>query len=112
MQKAESYSPFSLLVLFIASMGPLLFGYNTAIISGALLFLQDSFSLTLFDKGMVVSIILLGAMAGAACSGVMTDRLGRRLTLIINGAIFFIAGYMAFAADSLNFLLLGRFIMG
>ncbi|HCJ83293.1 MAG TPA: MFS transporter, partial [Parachlamydiales bacterium] len=68
MKTEESYAHFALLTLFIASMGPLLFGYNTAIISGAILFLQESFSLTLLDKGMVVSIILLGAMAGAFAS--------------------------------------------
>ncbi|OGN70539.1 MAG: hypothetical protein A3G30_06545 [Chlamydiae bacterium RIFCSPLOWO2_12_FULL_49_12] len=112
MKTEESYAPFALLTLFIASMGPLLFGYNTAIISGAILFLQESFSLTLLDKGMVVSIILLGAMAGAFASGTLTDRLGRRPGLIINGAIYLIGGYMSSIAGSLEFLLLARFILG
>ena len=112
MKTREGYSTFSLLVVFIAAMGPFLFGYNTAVISGAILFLGDAFTMTIFDKGMVVSIILLGAMLGAACSGIMTDRLGRKWGLIINGAIYIIGGYYACVAGSFGSLLLARFIMG
>ncbi len=112
MKAKEGYSPFSLFVVFIVAMGPFLFGYNTAIISGAILFLGDTFTLSVFDKGMVVSIILLGAMLGAACSGMMTDRLGRRWGLIINGAIYLIGGFYAFSAGTFSNLLIARFIMG
>ena len=112
MKAREGYSSFSLLVVFVVAMGPFLFGYNTAVISGAIMFLSDSFSMTTFDKGMVVSIILLGAMLGAACSGMLTDRLGRKWSLIINGAIYIIGGYYAYVSGSFGALLIARFIMG
>lgn len=112
MKTREGYSAFSLLVVLIAAMGPFLFGYNTAVVSGAILFLGDSFTMTIFDKGMVVSIILLGAMLGAVSSGAMTDSLGRKWGLIINGAIFLIGGYWAYIAGSFGSLLLARFVMG
>lgn len=108
----EGYSGFSLLVVFIAAMGPFLFGYNTAVVSGALLFLGDSFTMTVFDKGMVVSIILLGAMLGAAIAGTLTDRLGRKWGLIINGAIYIIGGYITYTASTFEVLLWGRLVMG
>ena len=112
MKTREGYSAFSLLVVFIVAMGPFLFGYNTAVIAGAILFLGDTFTMTIFDKGMVVSIILLGAMLGAACSGAMTDRLGRKKGLIINGAIYIIGGYLAYMSGSFGSLLIARFVIG
>lgn len=112
MRTREGYSLFSLIVVFVASMGPLLFGYNTGVISGAIMFLGDSFTMTIFDKGMVVSIILLGAMLGAACSGAIADRFGRKFNLILNGAIYLIGGYLAYVSGSFGSLLVARFIMG
>ncbi len=112
MKVTEGPTPYSIVAVLIVSMGPFLFGYNTAIISGALLFLGDSFTLTITDKGVVVSILLAGAILGALLAGTLTDRLGRRAGLILNGALFLIGGYWATVASSYHSLLLARFLVG
>jgi len=53
-------------------------GYDTGVISGALLYIPDDFKLTPFLQGAIVGSLLIGAMFGAAFAGRLTDRLGRR----------------------------------
>lgn len=60
------------------ALGGLLFGYNTGIIAGALLFLQASFHLSSLMSGIVTSMALAGTAAGAAFVGIPADRFGRR----------------------------------
>lgn len=99
-------------VVFIAAMGGLLFGYHTAIISGALIFLTPAFELTVADQGMVVSIILIGAMLGAFCGGDLADRIGRKGAMALTAVLFIVgAGILTFA-ESYWVVLLGRFISG
>ncbi len=95
-----------------AALGGLLFGYNTGIISGTLLFLQASFHLSSLMLGVVTSIALAGAAAGAAFVGGLADRFGRRPALI-GTALVFIGG-AAVSALALNVvgLLVGRLLVG
>src|SRR6201989_843430 len=73
---------------FFGALGGLLFGYDTGVISGALLYIPDDFKLTPFLTGAIVGGLLLGAMVGAACAGRLSDRLGRRTLIIVAGVIF------------------------
>ena len=74
----EILTHYGILVLAIASFGGLLFGYHTAVISGALVFLTPAFDLSLSQEGMIVSIMLLGGLAGAFLAGYLSDRLGKK----------------------------------
>lgn len=101
-----------LLILFIASLGGFLFGYNTGVISGALLFIAQTFSLSIFQEGMVVSILLIGALIGASVAGGFADKRGRRFTLLLNALVFIAGNILSAGAPSLFLLFAGRLLTG
>ena len=78
-----------------AALGGLLFGYDTGVISGALLFLRQTFHLSALLLGVVTSLALAGAALGAALAGPLADRYGRRTILIATAAIFVIGGLVS-----------------
>ncbi|HEX5193392.1 MAG TPA: sugar porter family MFS transporter [Solirubrobacteraceae bacterium] len=96
----------------IAALGGLLFGYDTGVISGALLFIKNSFHLGSTGQGVVVSAVLVGAVLGAALATILGDRIRRR-TLIFSSALVFILGsVIATVATSAGILITGRAILG
>jgi len=79
----------------ITALGGLLFGYDTGVIAGALLFIgKDFHGLTSFDKELLTSILLIGALA----AGKIADRVGRRPTVLGTAALF-VAGVMLAACS-------------
>jgi sugar porter (SP) family MFS transporter len=80
------------LVCIVAALGGLLFGYDTAVISGAIGFLQKRFELDPKWTGWAASSALLGCVIGVAFAGVMSDRLGRKKTLIVAAVLFLVSG--------------------
>lgn len=72
--------------LGVAALGGLLFGYDTCVISGAILFVKDEFFLSPLMQEIVVSAVLVGAVVDAALGGILTQRFGRRATIILAGA--------------------------
>lgn len=103
------------LIYFIsifAAMTGLLFGYDTGVISGAILFIRHDFQLTSFATEITVSAVLLGALIGSATSGHLADILGRRKILLCV-AIAFVVGTLTTAFAPYNsILILGRIILG
>ncbi len=95
-----------------AALGGLLFGYDTGVISGALQYIQQSFSLSSWTSGFVVSAILVGAMVGAATAGPIADRYGRRKVLIASSVVFFIGGLAAALAPTVTVLIIARVVLG
>ena len=95
-----------------AALGGLLFGYDTGVISGALIFIRTQFALSTFQQELVVSVVLVGAAIAALSGGRLADIFGRRAMLLVT-AVIFIAGAMVCAsAPSLNVLVVGRLIVG
>jgi sugar porter (SP) family MFS transporter len=96
----------------VAALGGLLFGYDTGVISGALLFIRDEMNLSANMQGIVVGIALAGAALGAAAAGFLSDRLGRRF-VILGAALLFIVGAIGSAvAGEVSTLLFARFLIG
>ena len=81
----------ALYVAAVAALGGLLFGYDTGVISGALLFVKRSFHLGSTGQSVVVSAVLAGAAIGAGTAMLIGDRIGRKV-LIAASAVVFIAG--------------------
>ena len=67
-----------------AALGGLLFGYDTAVISGAIGFLQSKFTLDPKWTGWAASCALIGCIIGVSVTGILSDRLGRKKVLIIS----------------------------
>jgi SP family galactose:H+ symporter-like MFS transporter len=95
-----------------AALGGLLFGYDTGVISGALIFIQKTFSLSTFHQELVVSVVLVGACVGALSGGRLADRFGRRIMLIFTAIIFILGAIVCAVAVSVTMLIVGRAIVG
>jgi sugar porter (SP) family MFS transporter len=76
------------LIATVAAVGGFLFGYDLSIISGAMLFLKPEFGLTPDQVGLAIGSALLGCMAGPILGGTLSDRWGRKPTLIFAGLLF------------------------
>src|SRR5919202_5196862 len=100
------------LVYFFGALGGTLFGYDTGVISGAILFINEDFALTPFLKGLVVASILIGAAVGAAGAGPLSDRLGRRNLILIAAVTFTVGAIGAALAPNVGILVLFRVVLG
>ncbi|MGB7734777.1 MAG: sugar porter family MFS transporter [Thermoguttaceae bacterium] len=76
------------LIASVAAVGGFLFGYDLSIISGAMLYVEPEFGLTQAEVGFAVGSALLGCMAGPLLGGALSDRWGRKPTLIFAGMLF------------------------
>ena len=95
-----------------AALGGLLFGYDTGVISGALIFIKRDFDLTTMAEEIVVSGVLLGATIGAIMGGRLVDRFGRRRVLLVTAAIFGIGAVTSALAQSPLILIGSRIVLG
>src|SRR5438046_10561834 len=91
-----------------AALGGLLFGYDTGVISGALIFIKREFGLTTAAEEVVVSGVLLGATIGAIFGGKAADLFGRRRVLLVTAAIFGIGALPSAASPSPTLLTISR----
>lgn len=96
----------------IAGMGGLLFGYDTGMISGAQVFIEDDFDVSSSGIGLVVSAVTLGALFGAIGSGWLTQRLSRRAVVVLAAVVFVIGAILAAASPNVEVLIGARLIIG
>lgn len=96
----------------VAAIGGLLFGYDTGVISGTILFIQKQYGLSSTMEEVVVSSVLVGAIIGAVIGGALTDNYGRRKMIILAGIIFTISALGTAFSPSVTWLIAGRLISG
>jgi sugar porter (SP) family MFS transporter len=97
----------------ITALGGLLFGYDTGVISGALLFIgKDFHGLTSFDLELLTSLLLVGAVVGAQVAGRVADRVGRRPTVLGTAALFVVGVALAAFTPTFEVLVLARIVIG
>jgi sugar porter (SP) family MFS transporter len=101
-----------LLVASIAALGGLLFGYDTGVISGAILFIGKQFALDSRLEAFTISVVLIGCVAGAGVAGTVADRIGRRWTLFGAGVVFLLGAMVSALAPNEAVLLWGRLVVG
>jgi sugar porter (SP) family MFS transporter len=105
-------SYFFIFITAIAALSGILFGYDTGVVSGAILFMNDEFHLSAQTNGIVVSAVLLGALMGALGSGHLADKLGRKKLLIADAIIFIVGTLVTATGDSIVWITVGRVIVG
>jgi SP family galactose:H+ symporter-like MFS transporter len=108
----DDHSRFVYVAAAISALAGLLFGYDTGVISGAILFIKKDFALSATVEEIVVSAVLVGAVVGAAIGGRLADRFGRRKLLIVTATIFALAAIGTAIAPTVAWLMIGRTVVG
>ncbi len=103
---------FVYLATAVSALGGMLFGYDIGVISGAILFIKEEFSLSSGMEEIVVSAVLLGSLIGAAAGGVLADKVGRRKLLIVTAIIFGIGAIGAAVSTGVAILIIARIVAG
>lgn len=99
-------------VAIVASLGGLLSGYDTGVISGALLFINETWILPDTLQGFLVSSVLIGAVIGAATNGVLADIFGRKKIIMATAVIFILGSVMCAFAPNVYVLIISRIFVG
>jgi SP family galactose:H+ symporter-like MFS transporter len=105
-------SSFVYVAAAISALGGLLFGYDTGVISGAVLFIRQDFSLSPTAVEFVVSCVLIGALIGAMGGGALADRFGRRRVIMATAALFVAGALETALSPTLGWLIAGRIVVG
>lgn len=101
-----------LLISLVAALGGFLFGYDTAVVSGAIGFLRARFELTAELTGWAASSLLVGCMVGAAAGGPLGDRFGRKWALAACAVVFMASAVASALANTLSVFAQARFAGG
>lgn len=99
-------------IAVVASLGGLLSGFDTGVISGALLFINETWMMSPLEQGWVVSAAIVGAVFGAALNGSLSDIYGRKKIIVATGIIFAIGSIMCAYAISPFWLIVSRMVIG
>lgn len=99
-------------VAIVASLGGLLSGYDTGVISGALLFINETWDLSDSLQGFLVSSVLIGAVIGAATNGILADIFGRKKIIMATAVIFMTGSIMCALAPNVLVLIISRIFVG
>lgn len=104
------------IISFFSIIGGFLFGYDTGVIAGALLELDDEFDLDATQKELVVSVTVAAAALGALVGAALNEKLGRKRSIMVASAIFFVGALIMAGAPPAHWgwtiVLLGRFVVG
>lgn len=103
---------YSLGISFISALGGYLFGFDFAVIAGALPLLRKVFGLTAWGEGFLTGTLALGCMAGCVVAGRLADRYGRRPALMLAAGIFAVSSIGMTLASTLTLFMLARFVAG
>jgi sugar porter (SP) family MFS transporter len=103
---------FVLGISLLAALGGFLFGYDTGVVGGALPLITSKLHLTSGQESWVTGSLLLGAVTGAAVSGYLADRIGRRPTIFVAGVVYTIAALASGFMDSILALGIARGVLG
>ncbi|MBG2607959.1 sugar porter family MFS transporter [Klebsiella oxytoca] len=100
------------LITLVSTIGGLCFGYDTGVISGALIFMKNDLGLTPLQEGLVTSFLLFGAAIGSVGGGWLSDRQGRRKNILWVAVIFIFGALGTAVAWDMSSMLIARFILG
>lgn len=101
-----------IIISLVAAFGGLLFGFDTAVISGVLPYLTAHFKLDTAQQGWAVSSVIIGCIAGTQLAGIPAEKLGRKISLIITAVLFVITSIGTAQAESFTAFIIFRMIGG
>ena len=81
--KSQTNTGYVAFLSLVAAIGGILFGYDTAVISGTISGVASQFSLDAMQQGWFVGCALVGSIGGVAVAGVLSDRFGRKQVLVV-----------------------------
>ena len=111
-QTQKTNKTYLLFIALAAAFGGFLFGYDTAVISGTIGFVKDKFALDTVMEGWFVSSALVGCIVGVAFAGELSDRFGRKKSLIASGLLFSISAIGCAVCGSHTELIIYRLVGG
>lgn len=111
MEKAENLC-YVFFLSIVAALGGFLFGYDTAVISGTISQVTSQFNLTTLQSGWYVGCALIGSIIGVLFAGILSDRLGRKITMFFSAILFSASAIGCAISISLDQLLLYRMMGG
>ncbi|KAG8175539.1 hypothetical protein JTE90_026258 [Oedothorax gibbosus] len=112
-KRPEEKTPFFVYVVAgLAAVGGLLFGYDTGVVSGAMLLIRDYFDLNATMQGVVVSATIITAWFFCLLAGQLTDRYGRKIVIVAASVVFTAGSIMMGLANSVALLISGRVVVG
>lgn len=97
---------------FFSALGGFLFGYDTGVVSGAMIKIRNDFKLTPVLEELVVSITIAGAAIAALIAGPVSDFCGRKFVLLLASLVFTLGSILMSSAPTPMVLLIGRFVVG
>lgn len=112
MKKSSPNTNYSLGISFISALGGYLFGFDFAVIAGALPLLRDVFGLTAWWEGFLTGTLALGCMVGCVMAGRLADRYGRRPALMVAAGIFAVSSIAMAISNGLTTFMVARFVAG
>ncbi|VYS54570.1 unnamed protein product [Arabidopsis thaliana] len=108
-------TPYIMRLALSAGIGGLLFGYNTGVIAGALLYIKEEFGEVdnkTWLQEIIVSMTVAGAIVGAAIGGWYNDKFGRRMSVLIADVLFLLGALVMVIAHAPWVIILGRLLVG
>ena len=109
----RAHNRFLIKLTVISTLGGLLFGYDTGVISGALLYMKDDLALSTTQEALVVSALLFpGAAVGALLGGKLADVLGRKGSLLVCAGLFLVGALGCAVAPNFEVMLVARIVLG
>ena len=100
------------LISFVTAIGGLLFGYDTGVISGAILYIKEQYIVSTVQEELIISMVSMGAIFGALSGGPLCDRIGRKKTVLSSSIIFIISAIGLSFSGSVMEMIIWRFIVG
>ncbi|KAK6944975.1 Major facilitator, sugar transporter-like [Dillenia turbinata] len=111
-KKRASLNKYALACALLASTNSILLGYDIGVMSGAVLYIKDNLKITSIEEEILVGSLNVCSLIGSLASGKTSDLIGRRYTIVLAAATFFIGALLMGLAPSYAFLMMGRVIAG